>query len=176
MHRSVIAVQSHIVGLVQVIIYRVGVVGEPCLQHFIGISLAHLVLNKSGYHLSLFVTPRVAHTTPVCIKIALHHLHLVVHSFFGILLHTRVERCIYLQAIRVHIEVGKILLHIILQCFAEIESLSIVSILYAKLQVDRLILQSFERLLISNIHIAKAFRQHGTMRIHVAEHRVTTFL
>ncbi len=174
-HRAVVAKQLNVVRLVEVVVYRVLVLRETSLQHLIGVSLLYLVLNKARNDIALFVAPRITHATPMRIEVSLHVLHLAMHGLLGILLHLRVEGSVYLQAVRIDVQVGELLLHVVFERLAEIESLTVVGILHRKVQLDRRLLQAFERCFVSHIHIAKALLEHIAVRIHLAEHGVTTF-
>ena len=93
---TIIAKEFYFVGLIQIVIYRIRIVRETRLQHFVSVSLTYLIFNKTRYFIALCVAPRIAHAAPVCIEVALNRLHLVMHSLFGISLHTWVERSINL--------------------------------------------------------------------------------
>ena len=87
---SCITEELHFMRSVENLHHLLRIIRITNTKHFVSISLLELFLQETRNRLILFIHPRIL-LAPVCIKVALHHFHLLKHSLLGIFLHAAVD-------------------------------------------------------------------------------------
>ena len=135
---AIIVEKAHAVRLVHIVRYRVGVVGEACSKLLVGIGALGYILDEARNFTVVLVLPGICRA-PVAAEIALKLLHVLACSVFGILLQASVDGGVDFQSVAIEVVaiVAAPLAQLGSHSLTEVESLTIVGILHAEIEVDR---------------------------------------
>ena len=100
---AVIGEQFHFMRLVHVKLHAIRLIGEAFQELLIMIGLLGDIIDEVGNLPIMLVAPRIL-TMPMLIETVLQHPHLLHRRLFGIALHARVDRGVYLQPVNIEVE------------------------------------------------------------------------
>ena len=140
---TIVVKELDFVFLVHVVVYRVHVLVEASKQLLVHLAALNLVGKEIIEDFAVGIYPAWT-ITPLGIKVALHHTHLLTHRLLGIALHAGVDGGVNFEtiAIEINVVVFAPVAHFLHQCHLEIGTLVVLLSLRGVLYVEVLLAQA----------------------------------